>query len=335
MMQQEEMRQKGVRPKMPAYEETPLCSVGKIVRVTLPSGQVRRAMVECVEERDGTVDVAFLDAAEKEDNDATVAIRCLRPLETGELAFLEPNAFETNRFDAAMNAKDVGNVLFKLGDVGAAAELYGRAIEALERGGPCRCNTWVLANRHGRLLPGKIILVDDSGKADVELRNERTKEVVRGIPQNVLIAVQLEHLMLQGSLHLNRSRALSQMDQQQEAAQDLSVVISLWAAYAASGSSMQAESKEQLIKAHFLRAKTRISRQRPEPAREDLRSAWALKPSTATAALLRQAEREVEIMEKEKVKSNKKLAKEIAKLADVAMSGLDDEQLASFGGRKP
>lgn len=63
----------------PAYDETPLCSVGKIVRaraflpfccwfpsmqlmrnvklaqVTLPSGQVRRAMVECVEERDGTV----------------------------------------------------------------------------------------------------------------------------------------------------------------------------------------------------------------------------------------------------------------------------------------
>lgn len=31
------------------------------------------------------------------------------------------------------------------------------------------------------------------------------------------------------------------------------------------------------------------TRQRPEPAREDLRSAWALKPSTATAALLRQA----------------------------------------------
>ena len=34
---------------------------------------------------------------------------------------------------------------------------------------------------------------------------------------------------------------------------DLSVVISLWAAYAASGSSMQAESKEQLIKARRFR----------------------------------------------------------------------------------
>jgi len=35
---------------------------------------------------------------------------------------------------------------------------------------------FVLCPGHGRLLPGKIILVDDSGKADVELRNERTKE---------------------------------------------------------------------------------------------------------------------------------------------------------------
>ncbi len=43
----------------------------------------------------------------KEDNDATVATTCLRPLEPGELVFLEPNAF-SNRFEAAINAKDVG-----------------------------------------------------------------------------------------------------------------------------------------------------------------------------------------------------------------------------------
>lgn len=323
------MRQQGMRPKMPAYNETPLCSVGKVVRVTLPSGQLRRAMVEYVEENEDTVDVAYIDA-EKDQSDATVPTSWLRPLEPGELIFLEPNAF-ANRLEGAMNAKEVGNVLFKLGDVEAAADLYGRALEALERA-PCARNTWILANRHGTLLPGKVLLVDDSGKANVELRSEKSVEVVRGIPQNALIGVQLEHLLLQGSLHLNRSRALTQMGQQQEAAQDLSVVIALWAAYSASGSSMETECKEQLIKAYYLRAKTRISRQRPEPARAD-RSAWAVGPSTATAALLRQAERDVEIMEKEKVRSNKKLAKEIAKLADVAMSGLDEEQLASFGGK--
>lgn len=35
----------------------------------------------------------------------------------------------------------------------------------------------------------------------------------------------------------------------EDSMQDLSVVIALWAAYVASGSSMQVESKEQLIKA--------------------------------------------------------------------------------------
>ena len=85
-------------------------------------------------------------------------------------------------------------------------------------------------------------------------KDSKSREVVRGIPQNALIGVQLEHLLLQalfsgvlcrichvvryrslmdclwsvpfgdhnlqGSLHLNRSRALTQMGQQQEAAQD-------------------------------------------------------------------------------------------------------------------
>ena len=41
-----------------AYDATPLCSVGKLVRVAL-QGQLRRALVECVEE--STVDVAFGD----------------------------------------------------------------------------------------------------------------------------------------------------------------------------------------------------------------------------------------------------------------------------------
>ncbi|CAK9008849.1 unnamed protein product [Durusdinium trenchii] len=321
-----ERRQRGVRPKMPAYEETPLCSVGKVVRVTLPSGQLRRAMVECVDESEGTVEVAFLAAA-KDNNEATLPVDCLRPLEMGELPFLEP--IRSDFVEGAKTAKEVGNVVFKLGDVEAAAELYGRAIEALERA-PVALNAWVLANRQGTLLPGNVVGVESS-KADVELRTEGSLEVVRGIPQHALIGVQLEHLLLQGSLHLNRSRALAQIGQQQEAAQDLSIAIALWATHSASGGSIPAEGTEQLIKAHYLRAKTRISRQRPEPARGDLRRAWALGPSAATAALLRQAEREVDIMEKEKVRSNKKLAKEIAKLADVAMSGLDDDQLASFG----
>lgn len=164
-------------------------------------------------------------------------------------------------------------------------------------------------------------MILSGARADVEMVSGSCREVVRGIPEQVLIGVHLEQLLLQGSLHLNRSRALAQLGQQPEAAQELSVTMALWAAHGAAGRSMGQEATEQLIKAHYLRAKTRILRQRPEPARADLRSAWALGPAPGTAALLRQAEREVDVMEKEKLRSNKKLAKEIAKLADTAMAG--------------
>eukprot|EP00439_Symbiodinium_sp_Y106_P073214 s828_g13.t1 len=141
-------------------------------------------------------------------------------------------------------------------------------------------------------------------------------------------------LRAEGSLHLNRSRALAQLGHQAEAAQDLSIVISLWAAHAAAGSpriGKDEECKEQLVKAFYLRAKTRMSRQRIEPARSDLAAAAALRPAEATAKLLRQAERELEAVQKEKVRSNKKLAKEIAKFADSAMSGLSEAELAALG----
>ena len=164
-------------------------------------------------------------------------------------------------------------------------------------------------------------MLRSGARADVELVSEEGREVLRGIREEVLIGVHLEQLLLQGSLHLNRSRALAQQGLQLEAAQELSVAVALHGAQQAAGLRRDQEATEQLIKAYYLRAKTRLSRQRVAPARADLRSAWALGPKAGTAALLRQAEQEVDKMEKEKLRSNKKLAKEIAKLADTAMAG--------------
>ncbi|OLP89861.1 hypothetical protein AK812_SmicGene28619 [Symbiodinium microadriaticum] len=65
MQDSEGLRQRGLRPLRPAYHETPLTSIGKTVRVNLPSGQIRRAIVEYVNE-DGTAKVwmqATLDLA--------------------------------------------------------------------------------------------------------------------------------------------------------------------------------------------------------------------------------------------------------------------------------
>merc|ERR1712167_474483 len=122
--------------------------------------------------------------------------------------------------------------------------------------------------------------------------------------------------------YMNRSRSLSQLGHSQEAAQDLSVVIGLWGA-ALDGQ----EKREQLTKAYYLRAKTRLSRMRIAQARADVRSAWALEPPAATAKLLKQVEREIDIAEKEKIRSNKRIAKEIANFADTAMSQMDGAQL--------
>ncbi|CAE7559731.1 rnhA [Symbiodinium natans] len=256
-----------------------------------------------------------------------------RPLEDEELCF--DDAFETL---GAQGAKDVGNLLFKLGDMEAAAEFYTRGLKLLEScAGSAQDNVeWVLANRHGSLQPARVVCRGAADRLDLKLCG--TGEVIEGIPGSAVLGVRLEQLMLQGSLHLNRSRALTQLGHQAEAAQDLSIVISLWATHSAAGSPRVAkdeECKEQLVKAYYLRAKTRLSRQRIEPARNDLAAAAALRPGEATAALLRQAERELEAVQKEKVRSNKKLAKEIAKFADAAMSGLEclEDALRLLGER--
>lgn len=333
MQDSEKLRQRGLRPLRPAYHETPLTSIGKTVRVNLPSGQIRRAIVEYVNE-DGTVDVAFAGASvnlieapkDMGATEATVAADSLRPLHDEELSFEDEEAFEG---PGAQRAKEVGNLVFKLGDMEAAAELYARALKVLER---CEDGVeWVLANRHGSLQPARVC----RGAPDrVDLKFCGTDEVLHGVPLSAVLGVRLDQLLLQGSLHLNRSRALAQLGHQAEAAQDLSIVISLWAAHAAAGSpriGKDEECKEQLVKAFYLRAKTRMSRQRIEPARSDLAAAAALRPAEATATLLRQAERELEAVQKEKVRSNKKLAKEIAKFADSAMSGLSEAELAALG----
>ncbi|CAE7490716.1 rnhA [Symbiodinium microadriaticum] len=357
MQDSEGLRQRGLRPLRPAYHETPLTSIGKTVRVNLPSGQIRRAIVEYVNE-DGTVDVAFAGASvnlaeapkDKGATEATVAADSLRPLHDEELSFEDEEAFEG---PGAQRAKEVGNLVFKLGDMEAAAELYARALKVLER---CEDGVeWVLANRHGSLQPARVCrgprlrrrsrLCGHPARIATVWRCQRapdrvdlkfcgTDEVLHGVPLSAVLGVRLDQLLLQGSLHLNRSRALAQLGHQAEAAQDLSIVISLWAAHAAAGSpriGKDEECKEQLVKAFYLRAKTRMSRQRIEPARSDLAAAAALRPAEATATLLRQAERELEAVQKEKVRSNKKLAKEIAKFADSAMSGLSEAELAALG----
>jgi len=135
---------------------------------------------------------------------------------------------------------------------------------------------------------------------------------------------------------MNRARGLAQLGHQQDAAQDLTVAIALWTASDQAGANMSAEEcKEQLIKCFCLRARTRLARMRVEAARTDVTAAWALEPSDASGKLLRQLESEVGAAQREQTRSNKRLAKEIAKFADGVMSGLSREQLEALGQAAP
>lgn len=347
----EEMRQQGFRPEKPSYHSTPLASVGKTVRASIAPNRCRRALIECVND-DGTVDAVFIPGPlckEEKDEDATLSIESLRPLENFELMLKDEwqGAVEEDIQKAVSIAKECGNTLFKLGDLQAACDIYGRAIAALsefqissQNACLADCSTsLVLVNRDGALLPGRITATDCNRKqVDVliELKTGKT-EAIRGVPVRALIYIHFQQLPLQASLHLNRARTLMQEGQQQEAAQDLTVVIALWSAYGLVTKTRKglvnfdSDHKDQLTKAFYLRAKTKIARFRLEPARSDIQDAWQLEPNEATSSLLRQLERELELAQREKVRSNKRLAKEIAKLADSAFSGLSEIQLAGFG----
>lgn len=334
-------------------------------------GRCRRAVIEYVDEGDATADVVFIktrgaEAAEAaaggQVDEATVRIDALQPLEASELSTEASwrQHFEEDLYRAAAATKDAANALFKLRDFEAAIDMYSRAIEELQRvsgpdpeacgaeeGRPVLRGTRVLANQGGCLALGSIqsvapeleqadVLFDPSGSESAE------GCLVKGAPWRTLIQVHVTELQLQTGLYMNRARSWSQLGCHQDAAPDLSIVIGLWSSVApgmlpppgASGHlPNDGERRDALLKAFFLRAKGRVARMRIGPATADLQAAWALDPPDATAKLLRQLERDLAAAKKEQARSNKRIAKEIAKLAE---SQLDEELLArAFGAAAP
>lgn len=345
-------RQKGLRPTMPAYHETPLLSIGKCVRIQVSSDRRRRATIQYVDEADGTVDVAFERTAREQqasgdrvraedvcEDEATVPIAAVAPLEDFEVR--DDSAvckeFADDLYTAAAYYKDCANKLFKMQDFEAAADHYARVIEELRRfrAVSSAADCWVLVNHGGALVAGAVSVTDMPGQiADVTLQSSTgAAQVVCGVPWRVLIPVHASQLQLQSSLYMNSARALSQLGRHQEAAQNLSVALGLWSADCQSTASHVSDSErhEQKAKALFLRAKARLARLRVAPARADLKEALALDPPEAMCKQLRQLEREIELAQREQVRSNKRLAKEIAKFADSAMSQMDEAQLAALG----
>jgi len=289
------------------------------------------------------------DEPDAQEEEATVPAAAVRPLEEFELlpASAREAAFASSLYAAAKVVKEDGNTLFKLKDYDSAARLYGSAVDALRHFQAPKpgIEAWVLMNHENALVLGSVRSVDVEGKkAEVAFyRPDKDQlQVYPAVAWRALIPVHEEQLSLHCSLYVNRAKSLVQVGCHQQAAQDLTVAIGLWAAHdegARRGGGRLArplaaeevvEQREQLTKAYYLRAKTRLARLKLEPARSDLREAKALEPPTAMRGLLAQLERELELAQREQVRSNKHIAKEVAKWADQAMSQLDPSALAAL-----
>lgn len=351
-VQIEERRQRGVRPIKPGYHETPLLSIGKEVRVQV-AGRSRRALIECVNDGEGTVDIMYTaslgESLDGTEDEAVVPVASVQSLEGFEILpeGTREAALAADFYVAVRAAKEDGNQLFKIKDYDAAAQLYGLAVDELRhfKAPSPGSESWVLMNQGGALVLGSVRSVDaDAQKAEVAIYRPEVEQlqVYAAAPWRALIPVHEEHLALHCSLYMNRAKCFAQVGYHQEAAQDLTVAIGLWASHdegarrgggkfarALSGTEV-AEQKEQLAKAYFLRAKTRLARLKLDSARSDLREAKALEPVAAMVGLLQQLERDIEVAQREQVRSNKHIAKEVAKWADKALSSLDSAGLAAL-----
>lgn len=121
---------------------------------------------------------------------------------------------------------------------------------------------------------------------------------------------------LQSTLYVNRARAHSLVGDHQLAAQDLSLAISLW-----DHEPEHSERREKCMKAYYLRAKTRCARQKYESARQDVEACITLNVPDS-APMLQQLSAQIDREQKDVVRSNKVLAKEISKWADGAFGNM-------------
>lgn len=344
--------------------------------------------------QDGNDDACQAEGEEAgEPQEETVPVADVSALRPFELKHEKVWSAEFAADPANTNAlvKDQGNELFKLKDFAAAVKHYSIALNRLRKF-ECKFGSrpaellepapdsssssatssshpsfppWVLMNHGGALTLGFVKWADPATqKADIYLYKpgEPKQLLLKGASFRQLVLVHEEMLLLHSSLYMNRARCYVNLGSQAAAAQDLSMVIGLWAARSegalrlakagatAHGGEDQVsagvlatplseeeakERVEQLTKAYYLRAKTRVSRGKFEPARADLAEARGLNPGEAQTRLLDQLGREILQAQKEQVRSNKRIAKEVAKWADQAMSNLTPEALEAIGRGLP
>jgi len=295
-------RLKRLRAMNLQYNETPLLTIGKMVRVKIPdvaSGISSIATIMVTWDKDEQIEVE-IDDDEEGTKELVVPVSSVTALQEFEVR----SAMETMRLlespEGPEMMKNEANELFKLKDYPASVEHYSLVIDYLK----------------SKQSP-KIIVF--SGGALVAERVQWDGTIAT-TPGNIRIegkqAINVHTVELQSILYTNRARAYDFLGKYQIAAQDLSLAIALW-----DHDKAHPDRPSKLLKAHYLRAKSRLSRGRFDAAQKDLAICVALEVP-GNEASLKQLERQIETKRKELLKSNKTIAREISKWADTALENM-------------
>lgn len=317
----EEKRQLGIRPNAPAYNDTPLFSIGKVVRVDM-RGKCRRAVIEVVDDKE--VDVAYRPYAEawpgaslaskkgREPKEETVPKSAVKPLEEFECRKdnVWQNLFKDNFYGGITALKDGADELFiEVKDYDAALEYYSYAIDKFRDIRPSELNRVLFVpveeerkddeeecgppREKVGLVLGRVNTVDVKTQAAFVAYDtpEGEEKIVRAL-FNTLTPVHIPELALQSSLYMNRARIFMQVERGVEAEKDLSIVVALWGA---DEENLSGTAKNyQLPKCHCLRSKIFMSRGDLGFARLEIKAALDMDPPEEISDIVWQLYREVE-----------------------------------------
>jgi len=298
-------------------------SCGSMVRVVKESG-ARRAIVSFHDEDDQTVDVMYhsKDGKEEEEDGLPIkSVQALLPFENSpEAREASKNLYSQSLFKGASATKEEGNQLFKLKDSEAATERYTMLIDAM---------AGVPRKQYQQVLAVDASGSDGSGPGPKSLKSTMIKsidgrtgecELSDGseVPASAMVPVHNELLPLQTAGYMNRARCRQTLGFQRESAQDLTMVIALWACADKRMMEADPEMKEAEAKgvctAYYLRGRSRLNRGLVKAAAADVRDALARNPPAAISKQLRVLKGEVQAMQEQVRQVNGPLARELAKV---------------------
>lgn len=274
----------------------------------------RLAVISYIEEK--SADLLFLDSSNDEEECDVDISRLFNP------EIFESESFEETQDNDATTLKDRGNALFtKCKDFLAAEKMYLSALEKLgipQSSYSVGSTVLILPNNPKKVLDLSPATVIDhnpsSGTYDIMI--DDTEEDVTILAERIVgLAAHPSSQELQRSLWMNVARCLTKREQYGWAVR--------YSSYALACAQVLSNHKG-ILDALSVRAKLLLSAHKPAASRSDCQRLAALGDTDRSQSQLR----EVDAYMKDKAKSNRIMAKEIAQWVDKAMqrsgSGVED-----------